>query len=57
MDKTYRIIATKKNSGELIKGTTRWDGLSSLYVVTTDDNRVRYVSVLDSIQVFKEITT
>ena len=48
----YRIAATIRESGEEIRGVTEWDGLSSLYVVETDDGATRYVSVLDNITTF-----
>lgn len=46
----YHIVAVKRKTGERIEGTTRWDGLSSLYTVETPEGR-KIVSVLDDIQV------
>ena len=46
----YRIRATKRDTGEVIEGTTEWDGIASIHPVTTDGGEVRYVSVLDKIE-------
>ena len=51
---TYRISATKRD-GRQITGTTKWDGLSSLYTVDTDEGDTEYVSVLDTVHQFGRI--
>jgi hypothetical protein len=50
---TYRIRARKARTGELIEGTTEWDGLASLYTVKRDDGTTAYVTVLDDIELFE----
>lgn len=53
--KTYRIRAIKRRTGELVTGTTVWDGLADLHAVTKDDGSTAYVSTLDTIEVFEEV--
>lgn len=52
---TYRITATKKRTGEVIEGITRWDGLASLLSVERADGTTAYVSCLDSWDVFEKV--
>jgi len=53
--KTYRIVATKRRDGQRIEGTTKWDGLSAILAVKCADGQVRYVSSLDTWEVFEEV--
>ena len=53
--KQYRIEAVKKETGEVIKGTTHWDGLADLLAVKTGPGEVRYVTSLDTWLVFEVI--
>ena len=46
----YRIKATKRDTGEVIEGTTKWDGLASLYAILTANGEYRYASCLDTIE-------
>ena len=52
---TYRIEATKRNTGEVVQGTTQWDGLASLHSVRTAEGEWKYVSVLDDITLFEPV--
>ena len=53
--KTYQIRATKRGTGEIIEGVTKWDGLASLHPVLTKSGETRYVSVLDNITKFERV--
>lgn len=48
--RNYRIRATVRDTGEVIEGMTRWDGISSIYAIEATDGEIRYVSVLDKIE-------
>ena len=52
--RTYSIRATKRDTGEVIEGITKWDGISSIYAITTTDGEVRYASVLDKVEMRPE---
>jgi hypothetical protein len=54
--RTYRIRATKRDTGEVVEGETSWDGLSAIYPVEREDGTVTYVSDLDTIESFTRIT-
>jgi len=45
----YRIVATKRNTDDVVDGWTDWDGLSSIFDVVTLDGTHRTVSTLDTI--------
>jgi len=52
---TYRIVAEKRKTGEKIEGTCRWDGLSDLFLVVSEDGIETWVSSLDNIIVRERI--
>lgn len=54
-DHTYRIRAVDRRTGEVVEGTTIWDGLSSLHPVERADGSYAYISVLDTIEVFERV--
>lgn len=52
---TYRIVAEKRKTGERVVGTCRWDGLSDLFLVVSEDGTETWISSLDNIIVRERI--
>jgi hypothetical protein len=51
---TYWVRAIKDDTGEVIEGTVKWDGIASLVTVECVDGAVRYVSrATDKIERFE----
>jgi hypothetical protein len=56
-ERTIHVVALRRDTGERVEGTFRWDGLADLWPVEQADGTIAYVSVLDTIVTWEEVTS